>query len=212
MTIWFTLGRSLFLRNYPCWARFTIVWRPRGISSRVSSPARRLVPPLNGACGQLGVVRQLRGLRDSGCHRLHRTNYCTLGDGSRHIMGQSMGGSGALDLSLRHPGLFDRVCTPPGPIPTWWWRCRIPPRESSCECPESEPPTPTLGIRDLHQLLFLYSGAYSPNLGAPDSVDFPLDPYAQLVDSVYAEIRASQSGTYGESQPSGRPFIGLTWE
>ena len=139
------------------------------------------------------------------------TNYCTLGDGSRHIMGQSMGGSGALDLSLRHPGLFDRVVTS-GAYPDMVVAMPYSTARIILECPESEPPyTYDWGNGTYTNSYFLYSGAYSPNLGAPDSVDFPLDPYAQLVDSVYAEFELHNPAHMVKVNPPEDLFIGLTW-
>jgi len=139
------------------------------------------------------------------------TNYCTMGDGARYIMGSSMGGSGALDLALRHPELFgcvvgnaampDMVVAMPYVI-----------EEVLDECPESEPPySYDWGNGFYTDAEFLYSGGYSPNLSAPDSIDFILDENGEVVDSVYALWETHNPAHMAKLDPPSDLLIGVVW-
>ncbi len=104
----------------------------------------------------------------------------------RCIMGASMGGLGSMDVAIRNPEKYTAVASMAGlldmmvEMPLW-----IPIVLS--ESPQSSPPyTYDWGNGFYTNVLIAASGGYSPNLGAPDSIDFILDPNGDMIDSVYA--------------------------
>jgi S-formylglutathione hydrolase FrmB len=113
-------------------------------------------------------------------------NYCVFTEPlKRCIAGHSMGADGAMDLALRHPDRYRAVASHAGTMDYSLVELIIPVVLS--ECPESEPPySYDWGNGFYTDFLFLSGGAFSPNLSAPDSVDYLLDEYGQVVDSVYA--------------------------
>ena len=139
------------------------------------------------------------------------TNYCTLGDEARYIMGSSMGGSGALDLAIRHPDLFQCVCTS-GAMPDMVVSTPMTIAQVISECPETEPPyTYDWGNGFYTNGQFLYAGGYSPNLSAPDSVDFLLDEYGNVIDSVYALWELHNAAHTVKLNPPSDLLFGITW-
>lgn len=138
-------------------------------------------------------------------------HYCTLGGAARYVMGLSMGGSGALDLAFRHPDLFQCVCTSSA-VPDMVIDMPYVIEEVISECPEPEPPyTYDWGNGFYTNAEFMYAGAYSPNLSAPDSVDFPLDSNGELVESVYALWELHNPAHMVKLDPPSGLMIGLTW-
>ena len=104
----------------------------------------------------------------------------------RCIAGHSMGGSGSMKIALSHHDLYRAVASHAGfhdhmvALPFY-----VP--NVLEESPESSPPyTYDWGNGDYTDALIMTCGANSPNLGAPDSIDFILDPNGDVVDSVYA--------------------------
>ncbi|MBN2585780.1 MAG: T9SS type A sorting domain-containing protein [Candidatus Fermentibacteraceae bacterium] len=139
------------------------------------------------------------------------TTYCTVGDQARYIMGSSMGGSGALDIALRHQELFKCVCTTAA-VPDMVVCMPYVIAEVLIECPETEPPyTFDWGNGFYTDAEFMYAGGYSPNLAAPDSVDFPIDENGLLIDSVYTEWELYNAAHMVRLNPPSDLMIGLTW-
>lgn len=139
------------------------------------------------------------------------SSYCTMGDEARYIMGNSMGGSGALDIALRHPELFSCVCVNAA-VPDMVVGFPYVIEEVLKECPETEPPyTYDWGNGFYTNSQFMYAGGYSPNLNAPDSVDFPLDEYGLIVDSVYALWELHNAAHMVRTEPPSDLHIGLAW-
>ena len=104
----------------------------------------------------------------------------------RSISGHSMGGTGSLDVGFRHTDLYAGIAAfAATPDFTTGMGHLIP--LVIAECPETEPPyTYSWDNGYYTSALFLYSGGYSPNLSAPDSIDFLLDQTGEVIDSVYA--------------------------
>jgi len=145
-------------------------------------------PPYNGSCW---VNSELYGdYEDYVVYDLvdfMESNFCVISDPAyRSIAGHSMGGSGSMNLALRHPDRYSAVASHAGLQDylrafVYLIPCVIE------ESPESTPPyTYDWGNGFYTDCLIMCSGAYSPNFGAPDSVDFLLDENAEMVDSVYA--------------------------
>ena len=112
----------------------------------------------------------------------------------RSISGHSMGGTGAMDIGFRHIDLY-RAIAAFAATPDFQVGMGLIAPLVVGESPESSPPySYDWGNGYYTNALFLYSGGYSPNLSAPDSVDFLLDPYGSIVDSVFAR--------WGEHNPA----------
>ena len=114
-------------------------------------------------------------------------NFCVCSEPwKRSIAGHSMGAGGSMDIALRHPDRYQAVASHAGPMDYSLVTDYLIPVVLS-ESPETEPPyTYSWGNGFYTQFLFMTAGAFSPNLSAPDSVDFLLDANGELVDSVYA--------------------------
>jgi S-formylglutathione hydrolase FrmB len=104
----------------------------------------------------------------------------------RSISGHSMGGIGSMDIALRHTDLYSAVASHAGFLDVDAAMPYFIPQVIR-ECPEPLPPyTYDWGNGDYTDALFLYAGAYSPNLDNPPYyVDFILDEYAAIIDSVW---------------------------
>jgi len=97
-----------------------------------------------------------------------------------------MGGTGSMDIALRHPDRYRAVAAHSG-IPDFDAGFDLIISEVIEECPESEPPyTYDWGNGFYTDFMFVGAGAFSPNLSVPDSVDYLLDPEGEIIDSVYA--------------------------
>lgn len=114
-------------------------------------------------------------------------NYCvSIAPWKRCIAGHSMGAGGSMDIALRHPDRYRAVGSHAGPMDYSLVTEYLIPVVLS-ECPETEPPySYEPGNGYYTDFLFMTGGAFSPNLSAPDSVNFLLDEYGEVVDSVYA--------------------------
>ena len=115
------------------------------------------------------------------------SSFCAISDPEyRCIAGHSMGGAGSMHIALVHTDRYKAVASHAG----FQDICVAMPLFLPAvleECPETEPPyTYDWGNGSYTDGLFLYGGAYSPNLSAPDSVDFILDENGLVIDSVYA--------------------------
>ena len=115
------------------------------------------------------------------------SSFCTIADPEyRCIAGHSMGAHGSMRIALAHTDKYRAVASHAGFLDihvsmTFWMPKVIE------ECPEPEAPyTYDWGNGYYTDGTFLSAGAYSPNLNAPDSVDFPLDENGITVDSVFA--------------------------
>jgi hypothetical protein len=114
-------------------------------------------------------------------------NYCVCQEPwRRSIAGHSMGGQGAMDIALRNPDRYRAVAAHAGihdfQVIMDYWTPQV-----LTESPETEPPySYSWGNGFYTNALYLSSAAYSPNLAAEDSIDFPLDENGEIVDSVYA--------------------------
>jgi len=103
----------------------------------------------------------------------------------RCIAGHSMGAYGSMDIALRHPDWYRAVASHSGTMDFSLVDDLI--LAVLSESPETEPPyTYEWGNGFYTNFLFLTGGAYSPNLNAPDSVDFLIDEYGGVVYSVYS--------------------------
>jgi len=103
----------------------------------------------------------------------------------RCIAGHSMGAYGSMDIALRHPDWYRAVASHAGGMDFSLVDDLI--LAVLSESPETEPPyTYEWGNGFYTNFLFLTGGAYSPNLTSPDSVDFLIDEYGGVVDSVYS--------------------------
>ncbi|MCD4848253.1 MAG: T9SS type A sorting domain-containing protein [Candidatus Aegiribacteria sp.] len=115
------------------------------------------------------------------------SSFCVVSDPEyRCIAGHSMGAGGSMRIALEHTDRYKAVASHAGfqdlqvALPLFV-------TEVLEECPESEPPyTYDWGNGSYTDALFLSAGGYSPNLNAPDSVDFVLDENGMIIDSVYA--------------------------
>lgn len=115
------------------------------------------------------------------------SSFCTIADPDfRCIAGASGGGLGSLDIALRHPELYNAVASMAGLIDTQLATTMWIPIVTS-QSPEPTPPYTYDWGNGFHtDAFFAASGAYSPNLAAPDSIDFIYDSNGEVVDSVYA--------------------------
>lgn len=104
----------------------------------------------------------------------------------RSISGHSMGGFGCLDVGLRHTDMYAGIAAfAAGPDFQTGMDILAPIVVS--ESPESGPPyTYDWGNGYYTNFFFLCAGGYSPNVSAPDSVDFLLDSSGEIIDSIYA--------------------------
>ncbi len=115
------------------------------------------------------------------------SSFCTISDPEyRCIAGHSMGAAGSMRIALEHTDLYKAVASHSG-FPDYQVLIPLFGSEAVAECPETVPPyTYDWGNGLYTDCLFLSSGGYSPNLSAPDSVDFILDENGAVIDSVYA--------------------------
>jgi S-formylglutathione hydrolase FrmB len=104
----------------------------------------------------------------------------------RCIAGHSMGGSGSMKIALSHTDLYRAVASHAGFHDHMVALPYFVPNVLE-ESPETSPPyTYDWGNGSYTDALIMTSGANSPNLQAPDSIDFILDTNGDLIDSVYA--------------------------
>ena len=104
----------------------------------------------------------------------------------RCVGGYSMGAAGSMDLALRHLDLYKAVVCASGDMDFQTCMPYFIPSVLE-ESPETEPPyTYDWGNGIITDAMFLYAGGYSPHIGFPYDVDFPLDSNGELIDSVYA--------------------------
>ena len=115
------------------------------------------------------------------------STFCTVSDPEyRCIAGHSMGAAGSMRIALEHTDQYKAIASHSG-FPDFQVLIPLFGSEAVAECPETEPPyTYDWGNGPYTDCLFLTSGGYSPNLSAPDSVDFLLDENGAVIDSVYA--------------------------
>ena len=113
--------------------------------------------------------------------------FCAISDPEyRCIAGHSMGAAGSMRIALKYPDLYKAVASHAG-FQDMQVAMTMFVLEVLEECPESEPPyTYDWGNGSYTDALILSAGGYSPNLNAPDSVDFILDENGMIIDSVYA--------------------------
>ena len=114
------------------------------------------------------------------------STFCTISDPEyRCIAGHSMGGLGSMRIALEYTDRYKAVASHAGFQDLQVGLDLFIP-EAIMECPESEPPyTYDWGNGSYTNALFLYAGGCSPNLNAPDSVDFLLDENGAIIDSVW---------------------------
>lgn len=115
------------------------------------------------------------------------STFCTISDPEyRCIAGHSMGAAGSMRIALEHTDRYKAVASHSG-FPDFQVLFPLFTPEAVAECPETEPPyTYDWGNGPYTDCLFLTSGGFSPNLSAPDLVDFLLDEDGAIIDSVYA--------------------------
>jgi enterochelin esterase-like enzyme len=114
------------------------------------------------------------------------STFCTVSDPEyRCIAGHSMGALGSMRIALEYTDCYKAVASHAGFLDLHVGLGLFIP-EAIKECPESEPPyTYDWGNGPYTDALFLYAGGCSPNLSAPDSVDFLLDENGMIIDSVW---------------------------
>lgn len=115
-------------------------------------------------------------------------HYCVCTEPWRRCMaGHSGGASGALDIALRHTDMYRAVAVHAG-YPDQHTGMSVVIPIVITECPEKEPPYSYDWNNGMYtDALFLYGGAYSPDMANPPYyVDFLLDEYGDVVDSVQA--------------------------
>ncbi len=115
------------------------------------------------------------------------SSFCAISDPDfRCIAGHSMGAMGSMHLALSHTDRYKAVASNAGFQDIEVSLSLFLP-EVLNECPETVPPyTYDWGNGLYTNATFLTSGAFSPNLSAPDSVDFILDENGAIIDSVFA--------------------------
>ena len=122
------------------------------------------------------------------------STFCTIPDPEyRCIAGHSMGACASMRISLYHTDRYKASVSHSGYHDFQVAMLLYIPIVLN-ESPESAPPyTYDWGNGSATDGLFLGSGAYSPNLSAPDSVDFLLDENGAIIDSVYALWKLSNA-------------------
>ncbi len=115
------------------------------------------------------------------------SSFCTISDQEyRCIAGHSMGATGSMRIALEHTDSYKAVASHSG-YPDMQISIPLFLPVVLDECPETEPPySYDWGNGPYTDCVFLISGGYSPNLNAPDSVDFLLDENGAVIDSVYS--------------------------
>lgn len=115
------------------------------------------------------------------------SSFCVISDPEyRCIAGHSMGAAGSMRIALEYTDRYKAVASHAGFQDLQVAMSMFVP-EVLEECPESEPPyTYDWGNGSYTNALIVSAGGYSPNLNAPDSVDFVLDENGMVIDSVYA--------------------------
>lgn len=105
----------------------------------------------------------------------------------RAISGHSMGGTGCIDIALRNHEMYRAVAAHAGNVDFTFTTDFVIPLILQ-ESPETEPPyTYEYGNGWFTDGVITMCGAYSPNMSNPPTyIDFVLDPYGEVVDSVFA--------------------------
>ncbi len=115
-------------------------------------------------------------------------NYRTLATFNwRCIMGHSMGGFGSMKLAVTHPSLFKGVAAHAGLLDYGKWEeTQVPLILAENGDPPYDWSPYVLSSTLITFLTFHEAGAFSPNsYNPPYRVDFPLDEYGALIDTVF---------------------------
>jgi len=116
-------------------------------------------------------------------------------------MGFSMGGTGAMQLALKHPDIYCAVASHSGTLDLSW--CKVLIGYANSNEYKTAPPfnySPNAGFASLE--LFSRAAAYSPNLNNPPYfVDFVLDSGGNIIDSVWARWMSFNPKTLASALP-----------
>lgn len=107
---------------------------------------------------------------------------------ARAIMGHSMGAFGAMHAGLKHPEMFAAIAALSGyPDFEEMRNQHVPLILSEQQSAHGDPPWIYTPQSLFTGAWFMFAGGFSPNSDAPPySVDFPLDPYGDIIPDVWA--------------------------